>query len=312
MSSSRILVVDDNLANLRLLADWLASESYAVSTATNGCEALAKIEAEEPDIVLLDVMMPGLDGFETCRRIKADPATVHIPVIMVTALQDVDDLVRGFEAGADDFLTKPVNGLALMARLRSQLRRKRHHERILEQSLADQLTGAFNRRYFDAHAPRLAARCRAACRSIAILIVDIDQFKRINDTYHHAAGDRVLKEVVHRFMSALRPFDLVARMGGDEFAIVLPETNFDAAIQIAERLRRRIADFPIEGIAVTVSIGAAASSPDGEEELDATLQRADTGLYQAKRAGGNRVTGEANEIFLRSEHVQTRVVDEID
>jgi two-component system cell cycle response regulator len=154
MSSSRILVVDDNPANLRLLADWLASESYTVSTATNGFQALAEIEAEEPDIVLLDVMMPGLDGFETCRRIKAVPATVHIPVIMVTALQDTDDLVRGFEAGADDFLTKPINGIALIARVRSQLRRKRHHERILEQSLVDQLTGAFNRRYFDAHAPR--------------------------------------------------------------------------------------------------------------------------------------------------------------
>lgn len=313
MSSSRILVVDDNLANLRLLVDWLAYESYAVSTATNGFEALAKIEAEEADIVLLDVMMPGLDGFETCRRIKADPAMVHIPVIMVTALQDVDDLVRGFEAGADDFLTKPINGLALIARVRSQLRRKRHHARILEQSLVDQLTGAFNRRYFDAHAARLIARCRAACRLIAVLMIDIDHFKRINDTYHHATGDRVLKEVVHRLMSTLRPFDLVARMGGDEFAIVLPETSLDAAIQIAERLRRRIADFPIEGIAVTVSIGAAASSPDGEEELDATLQRADAGLYQAKRAGGNRVTGEANEITLRPEHVeQTRVVDEID
>jgi two-component system, cell cycle response regulator len=312
MSNSHVLVVDDNLANLRLLADRLASESYAVSTATNGFEALAKIEAEEPDIVLLDVMMPGLDGFETCRRIKADPAMVHIPVIMVTALQDVDDLVRGFEAGADDFLTKPINGHALIARVRSQLRRKRHYESILEQSLIDQLTGAFNRRYFDAHAPRLTARCRAACRPIAVLMVDIDHFKQINDTYHHASGDLVLKEVVHRLMSTLRPFDLVARIGGDEFAIVLPETNLDTAKQIAERLRRRIADFPIEGIAVTVSIGVAASSPDGEEELDATLQRADAGLYQAKRAGGNRVTGEANEIFLRPEHAkQTRAVDEI-
>src|SRR5215472_2792370 len=223
-----ILVVDDNALNVKLLVEWLERESYVVSTAADGFEALAKIEAGEPDIVLLDVMMPGLDGFETCRRIKADPATVHIPVIMVTALQDVDDLVRGFEAGADDFLTKPVNGFTLMARVRSQLRRKRHHERILEQSLVDQLTGTFNGRYFDAHAPRLAARCRAACRPIAILIVDIDHFKRINDTYHHAAGDRVLKGVVHRFMSALRPFDLVARMGGDEFAIVLPETNLNA------------------------------------------------------------------------------------
>src|SRR6266851_7569925 len=137
--SARILVVDDNPLNLRLLVDMLASEHYLVSTATDGFQALAKIEAEKPDVILLDVMMPGLDGFETCRRIKADPATADIPVIMVTALSDVDDLVRGFEAGADDFVTKPFNGLELMARLHLPLRRKRHYERIREQALVDPL-----------------------------------------------------------------------------------------------------------------------------------------------------------------------------
>ena len=157
---ARILVVDDNEVNVELLVAMLASEHYVVRTAFDGFEALAKIAAEKPDIVLLDVMMPELDGFEVCRCIKADPATAHIPVIMVTALSGVDDLVRGFDAGADDFVIKPVNGLALMARIDLQLRRKRDYEHILEQSRADPLTGAFNRGYFDAHAPRLAARCR--------------------------------------------------------------------------------------------------------------------------------------------------------
>jgi two-component system cell cycle response regulator len=286
---SRILVVDDNEVNVELLVVMLASERYVVSTALDGFEALAKIAAEKPDIVLLDVMMPELDGFGVCSCIKADPATAHIPVIMVTALSDVDDLVRGFEAGADDFVTKPVNGLALMARIDVQLRRKRDYEHILEQARADPLTGAFNRGYFDAHAPRLAARCRPARQSLSVLMIDVDNLKQVNDAHGHSAGDRVLKQVVNRVTSALRPSDLVARMGGDEFAVVMPETDLDAALQIAERLRGRIAETPVEGVAVTVSIGVAASRPDVEEEPEVTLQRADAAVYEAKRAGGNRV-----------------------
>jgi len=286
---ARILVVDDNEVNVELLVVMLASEHYVVSTAFDGFEALAKIAAEKPDIVLLDVMMPELDGFEVCRCIKADPATARIPVIMVTALSDVDDLVRGFEAGADDFVTKPVNGLALMARIDLQLRRKRDYEDILEQSRADPLTGAFNRGYFDAHAPRLAARCRPARQSLSVLMIDVDNLKQVNDAHGHSVGDRVLKQVVNRVTSALRPSDLVARMGGDEFAVVMPETDLDAALQVAERLRGRIAETPVEGVAVTVSIGVTASRPDVEEELEVTLQRADAAVYEAKRAGGNRV-----------------------
>ena len=286
---ARVLVVDDSELNVKLLVEWLEHASYVVSTAANGFEALAKIEAEAPDVVLLDVMMPGLDGFEICRRIKADPALAPIPVVMVTALEDVDDLVNGFEAGADDYLTKPFNGTELLARVRLQLRRKQHYE----QSLLDPLTAAFNRRYFDTHAARLAARCGTAGRPIGILMVDVDHLKRINDTYGHAAGDRVLKEVVDRVTSALRPSDLVSRMGGDEFAVVMPDTDLDAAIHVGERLRARIGDAPIAGIAITVSIGGAASRLNLEEDLDTMLQRADVALFQAKSAGGNRVSAEA-------------------
>jgi two-component system cell cycle response regulator len=286
--SARILVVDDNEVNVELLIAMLASEHYFVSAAADGLEALAKIAAEKPDIVLLDVMMPGLDGFEACRRIKADPVMAEIPVIMVTALSDVDDLVRGFEVGADDFVTKPFNGLALMARVRLQLRRKRDYESILEQALIDPLTGAFNRRYLEAQAPRLAARCRAERNPVAVLMIDVDNLKQINDAFGHPAGDRVLKQIVDRVTSALRPSDL-ARMGGDEFVVVMPEADPIAALQVAERLRRRIGDTPVEGTAVTVSIGVAASRLDEEEELDATIRRADAALYKAKRGGANRV-----------------------
>src|ERR1700736_3432870 len=217
--SARILVVDDNEVNVELLVAILASEDYVVSTATDGFEALAKIAAEKPDIVLLDVMMPELDGFEVCRRIKADPTMADIPVIMVTALSHVDDLVRGFEAGADDFVTKPFKQLELVARVRLQLRKKQDSERIREQALVDPLTGAFNARYFDAHAPRLAARCSAAYRPVAALMIDVDNLKQINDAHGHAGGNQALRGVANRATSALRPSDLVARMGGDEFAV---------------------------------------------------------------------------------------------
>ena len=209
---------------------------------------------------------------------------------MVTALQDVDELVRGFEAGADDFLTIPVNSVVLMARIRSQLRQKRYYESLLEQSMIDPLTGAFNCRYLEAHVPRLIARCRAANKPIAVMMIDIDHFKRINDEHGHAAGNHVLKEIANRITSALRPSDLVARMGGEEFAVVMPETGLDAGHRIAERLCSRIAGTLVEDVAITVSIGAAVIQPEAEEEdLDAALRRADAALYEAKRAGRNRV-----------------------
>jgi two-component system, cell cycle response regulator len=294
---ARVLVVDDTPLNVKLLTLQLEYQDYIVNTAANGLEALAKIEADKPDIVLLDVMMPGLDGFETCRRIRANPATAHIPVVMVTALQNVDDLVRGFEAGADDFLTIPVNGLALIARIRSQLRQKRYYESLLEQSLIDPLTGAFNCRYLEAQVPRLIARCRAAHKPIAVLMIDVDHFKRINDEHGHAGGNHVLKEIVNRITSALRPSDLVARMGGEEFAVVMPETNLNAGHRIAERLCSRIAGTLVADVAITVSIGASVILPDTEEEEpDAALRRADAALYKAKRAGRNRAV--ADGLFL--------------
>ena len=210
--SPRILVVDNDEMSVELLVALLADDYPLISTAADGFEALAKVEPERPDLVLLDIMMPDLDGFEVCRRIKANPATAHIRVLMVTALNTVDDLVRGFEAGANDFITKPINAPALWARVYEQLRQKQDYERVREQTLVDPLTGAFNRRYFDAHAPRLAARY-----PVAVLMIDVDNLKQINDARGHAIGDHVLRQVAYRVASALRPSDLVARLGADFF-----------------------------------------------------------------------------------------------
>ena len=196
--------------SVELLVALLADDYPLISTAADGFEALAKVEPERPDLVLLDIMMPDLDGFEVCRRIKANPATAHIRVLM--ALNTVDDLVRGFEAGANDFITKPINAPALRARVYEQVRQKQDYERVRELALVDPLTGAFNRRYFDAHAPRLAARY-----PVAVLMIDVDNLKQINDARGHAIGDNVLRQVAYRVASALRPSDLVARLGADFF-----------------------------------------------------------------------------------------------
>ena len=455
--SARILIVDDTPLNVKLLAAKLAHDYYIVTMKSNGAEALESIAREIPDIILLDAMMPVMDGFETCRRIKSNPATAHVPVVMITALSDVADRVKGLEAGADDFLTKPINDIALMARVRSllrlksimdewrarettshlmalqattddpsmsgrsggnilvleddrderlqisqaladmspqitfastveeaaklahsgdydllfastelrnedgllicpqlrtheatrqlpilllahesgvgrvakgldlgandyvirpidtnellartrtQLRQKRHYQRLrtnyeqnLSLALVDPLTGAFNRRYLDAHFPRLLARHETVNKSMAVLMLDIDYFKKVNDTYGHASGDTVLKEVVSRTLQALRPTDLVVRMGGEEFAILMPETNLPMGMAIGERLRERIASQPVilstaEELSITASMGVASIRPDKQESGQDVFERADAALYKAKQGGRNRVVAE--------------------
>ncbi|SMH58783.1 PleD family two-component system response regulator [Azospirillum agricola] len=457
--SARVLVVDDVLPNVKLLAAKLTREYFNVITAFNGPEALEAVRRESPDIVLLDVMMPGMDGFEVCEKIRSDPATMHIPVVMVTALSDVADRVRGLEAGADDFLTKPVNDIALFARVRSlvrlkmmmdewrlrettsgqfgviersgtllnesferarvlvledsaldldkvtetllrdhnsvtaadscakaleralsgefdlvvisltllnedglrlcsqlrshertrqvpillmvdegdlnhvakglelgandyvikpidrnellarartQIRRKRYQERLrsnyeqsLSMALTDSLTGVFNRRYVNAHLPRLLERAIDSHKPVSVLMFDIDHFKVVNDTHGHAIGDEVLREVSARSSRNLRTFDLVARLGGEEFVVILPDTDGEAALIVAERLRQRIADTPFvvsaadaAEISVTVSIGISVGGLLGDT-AEGLIRRADEALYEAKRSGRNCVIADA-------------------
>lgn len=449
--TARVLVVDDVEANVRLLDAKLSSEYFTVLTANDGETALQIARKEVPDLILLDVMMPNLDGFEVCRRLKAEPRTADIPVVMVTALSEPKDRLHGLEAGADDFLTKPVSDVALFARVRSlvrlrrmmeewrhredvfsrfdtlfgrekpqedhgparvllwevnasageriagmlaplasdvvrpakaedllagfdksielvilslsgkldalrvvsqlraneasrlvpilligdpddlprlakgldlgatdylcrpldrneliarartQIRRKRlqdqlseNYQRSLSMALTDALTGLYNRRYLTAHLDGLFARAGETAKRPALLFLDIDRFKRVNDTYGHAVGDLVLRDVASRISRHLRGFDLVARYGGEEFVVVLPETTLPVALVVAERLRKTIAatpiptDDPATSVSVTVSIGIAVTR--GEDETPASLlQRADEALYAAKAAGRNCV-----------------------
>lgn len=452
--SARVLVVDDILPNVKLLEAKLASEYYDVVTATSGAEALEKVKADSPDIVLLDVMMPGMDGFEVCREIKASPEHAHIPVVMVTALTDATDRVRGLEAGADDFLSKPLNDTALMARVRSlvrlkmtidewrvrentatqlgvsqenatvmsepvenarvlivedqeydsekfievlaqdndtvevvqsgseamgkvmkedydllvislnlqgedglrlcshlrssertraipilmiaadedmsriahgleigahdyvlrpvdknevlarvrtQVRRRRFQERLrqsyevnLSMALIDPLTGLYNRRYFEAHLQKLLQKNQESRKSLGLLMMDIDNFKMVNDTYGHAVGDEILQEFAKRIQDKIRGFDMVARLGGEEFVALLPDISEERAHQVAERLRTAISDTPftcdVEAgeLKITTSIGGTLAEQGIMHDPDVLMKQADDCLYEAKEQGRNK------------------------
>jgi two-component system cell cycle response regulator len=451
--SATVLVVDDLPPNIKLLEAKLNSEYYDVLTAKSGFEALDVVKAHAVDIILLDVMMPGMDGFETCRRLKADPHTAHIPVVMVTALSELEARVQGLQAGADDFLTKPINDMALFARIRSlvrvkimldelrlrdqtgsqlgmindnkenpfdhisgarvaivdddlvqakhiinklatvkdvytelmsdpaqamekilegnfdlviistqlndmdglrlcshirshekvrhvpllilvdedpkilvkgfdigindylvippegnevlarvntQIKRKRYQDALksnLQQSVnmavKDGLTGLYNRRYFDTHCKALIEQTENLGKSLILLVIDIDHFKSVNDTYGHTAGDEILKQLATRVMPLIRLTDLFARYGGEEFVIVLPNTEIHEGREVAERIRKAVeaTTFKISAgdgtLQKTICIGVA-----GFRENDTTetlFNRADKGLYVAKQNGRNQV-----------------------
>jgi two-component system, cell cycle response regulator len=455
--TARVLVVDDIPANVKLLEARLSAEYFDVITAMGGGEALAICERAECDLVLLDAMMPDMDGFEVCRRLKSNPATHHIPIVMVTALDQPSDRVRGLESGADDFLIKPIPDLALIARVRSlarlkmaadelrmravtsrdigiesperdavadngrggrilivddrpashervaavlktehsveieadpnealfraaegnydlliislglqnfdalrlcsqvrsldrtrnipilaiaepdndarmmrgleigvndylmrpidknellarartQVRKRRYTERLrdnvqmsIEMAITDALTGLFNRRYMESHLGTLIEQAIARGKPLTALVLDIDYFKSINDTHGHDAGDDVLREFALRIKRSIRGIDLACRYGGEEFVVVMPETDMAVAAMVAERLRRRIAADPFaiqqgaRTVPVTISIGIAALR--GKDDNAAGLvKRADQALYRAKRDGRNRVVPDA-------------------
>jgi two-component system, cell cycle response regulator len=454
--TARVLVVDDILANVKLLEARLTAEYFEVLTAHSGKEALDILARERVDVVLLDVMMPGMDGFEVCRIIKQTARIAHVPVIMVTALDQPSDKVQGLDAGADDFLTKPVDDIALitrvknlarlkvladelmsrastsqdmgfggasdpkwaeagangrvllvedharsaqrmvdgigavhqvtverdpqaaliklaeqsfdllvvslsltnadglrlcsqvrsldrtrhlpivimvepgddarllrgldmgvndyvmrpidrnelLARIKTQIKRKRHADLLrakldegMEQAITDALTGLHNRRYLESHLSTLVAQSTQAGRALSLVVVDIDYFKSVNDTYGHDAGDLVLKEFASRIRRNTRGIDLACRLGGEEFVVIMPDTELARAVQVAERLRSCIEAEPFQinqttMLRVTASVGLA--TLESREDTPATLfKRADRAVYAAKREGRNRVVADA-------------------
>ena len=452
--TARILVVDDVEPNVRLLEAKLTLEYYEVLTAGDGATALQVASDERPDIILLDVMMPGMDGFETCKRLKADPVTRHIPVVLVTALDGREDKIKGLDAGADDFVTKPIDDVILFARVRSllrlksvmdelrereesgrrlgvdtdgagrlrgsggrilivddnerqarkmvehlagehrptvesdpaaaliaargpvdlmivnvsssefdglrfvaqvrsteasrrmpilavvdpadrprllkalelgvndilprpvdpeeleartrtQIKRKRYADFLkekldysLEMAVTDALTGLHNRRFMAGQLQGLMNRAGQGGEPVALLMIDLDHFKQVNDGFGHDAGDEVLREFAVRLATNVRAIDLPCRLGGEEFVVVMPGASLEDATRVADRIRRDIGGqpFPImggsEGLTITVSVGVASSTGD-DDTPDALLKRADEGVYEAKARGRNQVIARA-------------------
>jgi diguanylate cyclase (GGDEF)-like protein len=292
--NGRILVVDDAMENIRILHAALQDE-HEVMFALDGPRALELARTQQPDLILLDALMPGMDGYALCQELLAAPETTDIPVIFVTALNLPEDETRALGAGAADFISKPVNAAVVRARVRTQLTVKRQRDALRALILLDALTGVANRRAFD---ERLAAEWRRCGRShlpVALALVDIDHFKLYNDHYGHQAGDNTLIQVASAMRrAAARAQDLVARYGGEEFAILLPQLDARGATGVARRLMAELEQTAIPHAAsptapqLTVSMGIACMTP-GEHSMPADLiQVADALLYKAKAEGRNQ------------------------
>jgi two-component system cell cycle response regulator len=285
-----ILVADDDGVTRAIVRSWLIGAGYAVIAAPDGEHALELAREHSPDLLLVDVTMPGLDGYDVCRAIRAESATPP-PVIFLTAHSQTHARVAGLDAGAVDYIVKPFANEELVARVRAALRTKAVHDGLAETAARDGLTGLFNRRELDVRAGQAVALASRHGRPLSCLLLDVDHFKQVNDTYGHAAGDTVLREAARRICDASRISDVVGRYGGEEFVVLLPETDGDEAVLAAGRLRSRLAATPVAAgdisIPVRASIGVAAWNAEMRTPVD-LFAAADRALYRAKELGRDR------------------------
>ncbi|HJQ19944.1 MAG TPA: diguanylate cyclase [Gemmatimonadaceae bacterium] len=306
-STGRILVVDDHEDNVELLKVRLEAWGYSVDTAHDGAEALQAVDQSPPDLILLDVMMPTIDGNEVARRVKQNPALPFIPIIMQTALDSTESKVEGLEAGADDYITKPIEFAELKARLRSMLRIKRlqeeleererqlleANERLRHMSRTDGLTGLDNRRYIEQQMEQMFAHGERLAEPLSCVMCDLDRFKSVNDEHGHHAGDAVLKQFAGILKREAREIDRVGRYGGEEFIVLLPGTVLDASVTFAERVRKAVEahTFVFDGGSIrrTASFGVAGAPHPRVTHGDGLMRAADDALYVAKETGRNRV-----------------------
>jgi diguanylate cyclase (GGDEF)-like protein len=293
----RILVVDDDRANIEVLSVVLGS-GYELFFATRGAEAIEIARAALPDLVLLDVMMPEMNGYELCARLRTDPMTASIPVIFITGLGDVDAEIRGLEVGAVDYVTKPISPPLVRLRVRNQLELKRARDTLERLAETDGLTGLANRRAFDRVLEIEFRRLHRSGAPLSLILLDVDHFKLFNDQYGHVAGDDCLRSIAGIIGSAItRAADVAARYGGEEFGVVLPETPHDGAVLVAERIRRAIVDAciphetsPVASV-VTASLGVATVACAGLSAPPEVVAIADEQLYRAKSTGRNQIAG---------------------
>lgn len=302
-----ILVVEDSPTQSRQIGLLLEDNGYSVATAMTGGQALMMVNKMSPDLIILDIILPDLDGFTVCRRLRQEMLT-YVPVLMLTQRNQIDDKVDGFEVGADDYLTKPFNERELAARVAALLRVKslldelnqsvdlniQRYQILRSLALTDQLTGLYNRHYFFEIFRREFELAQRYNTPLGFLMIDLDLFRDINNTYGHQTGDRVLHGVAQLLQGSLRHGDYIARFGGEEIAAILPNTSLSAACQVAERMRASVAaarwDIAAgKAIGVTCSFGAASMPDIAAYTLEELIERSDQALYRAKQNGRNRV-----------------------
>ena len=292
-----ILIVDDDIATIEIMNAAL-EDDYEICFATSGAQALEVAKDILPDLVLLDILMPGMDGFEVCRRLKADPLLADVPVVFTTGLGDTDDEVRGLSLGAIDYVSKPIQPFILRARVSNHIELKRLRDQLAEMAVTDALTGLSNRRKLEERLAVETARLARTGGWLSVIMLDIDCFKQFNDTYGHPAGDRCIAMIASALNRALRrASDLSARYGGEEFACVLPDADLDVAMQVAQEVQTQVASLNIlhEGSAVsryvTISVGIATARCRPGMVPALWLDHADEQLYRSKSGGRNQITG---------------------
>jgi two-component system cell cycle response regulator len=300
----RILVVEDREQSAQRMVETLGRD-HDVEVVPQTVEAIVRVKGGDYDLVIASLSLDRQDGLRFCAALRSLDATRQTPILAIVDEGDLKRLVRALDIGVNDYLMRPVDRSELLARVCTQLRRKRYTDQLrhslqlsLEMAVTDQLTGLFNRRYMSRHLSTLVGNASTTGKPVSFLILDIDYFKAVNDTYGHDIGDDVLREFASRISASVRGIDLACRFGGEEFVVVMPDTDLSFAYMVAERLRQAVADAPFSiavapgKLPVTISIGVTASEGAGDT-ADALLRRADQALYRAKREGRNRVVADA-------------------
>ncbi|HOK02860.1 MAG TPA: diguanylate cyclase [Spirochaetota bacterium] len=292
-SNPLVMIVEDNPINSKICQNLLEKNGYSTAIFFDGESALKFLSTCAPDLILLDIIMPGMDGFQVSEEIKKNPKLKDTPIIFLSAMNDEESIVNGFKKGGVDYITKPFRPQELLARTKTHVDLKRAKEKLLIMATTDELTGLYNRRYFIERLNNEFERFKRFQSKFSFLMIDIDLFKNINDNYGHKCGDLVLQKTSEAMRKTLRSYDILARVGGEEFAIILPETDIKSAETIAERLRKRVYENSIQyediEIKITISIGVTQSYIN-DKNIDDIIVRADKALYISKEKGRNSVT----------------------